>query len=556
MAAIRLRDFKARIPKVNPKILQDDIAQIATNIDIRSGKLESFYNTGTPVSVPAGTKSVYELNGDWFSWDTDVDVVRSATDNDRILYTGDGYPKQAKKIDDAYVINRLGVPNPTAPLTLNVYNFNADAEILEETFYLYTLVVKLGDGTENESGPSVTMPFTYRQGMYCSLTGFEDVVVAGHAATHFRFYRLIVDSNGIGTFQLVKMRPDDALATPEYDIPIGTLEVFDVNDSNLNSLNEDLSEVLPSLDWNAPPDDLQGLIPLNSGVYAGFSGNKIYISEPFIPYAFPNKYSLTFDHPVVGLGYHNDTVVVTTEAFIYLVQGNNPEAMQQRTLPFNYPGRSKRSTVSSNYGVMFVSKDGIVLADNVSADRISRDTITREEWLASYTPTDVHGFIFDEKYYGFIVGTNKGFVFDFNRNKDIIDLELTNTITGTYLHKDTGQIYVILDGSVVPWNSGTDKVQYTWRSRTIVAPTYVTLGAARVVSDFESGSIGFRLYVRQTLPSNLVRKHLVLDIEISTDETFRLPGGFLSKEWEFELTGTSGVDSVTLATVPEDMYDD
>jgi hypothetical protein len=59
---------------------------------------------------------------------------------------------------------------------------------------------------------------------------------------------------------------------------------------------------LTTTSYLPPPDGMKGLIALPNGCVAGFSGNTVYISEPYAPHAYPllNQYTVPF--PIVAIG--------------------------------------------------------------------------------------------------------------------------------------------------------------------------------------------------------------------------------------------------------------
>ncbi len=87
------------IPILAPKLLPQNAAQIANNVDLQSQRLEPWK---VPLSIQGspGTTSIFPWyrNGvtSWIGWNSDVDVVRSPVAEDqwsRIYLTGDGLPK-------------------------------------------------------------------------------------------------------------------------------------------------------------------------------------------------------------------------------------------------------------------------------------------------------------------------------------------------------------------------------------------------------------------------------------------------------------------------------
>jgi len=124
--------FKGELPILDPTLLSDQNAQVARNLYLRRGtlKAERGYDSRSITTV-INPKTLWRYpNGNggagfWFTWGTNVDVVKSPLANDewdRIYWTGEGgYPRVAG-IDKATTGSapypggswRLGVPAPTS----------------------------------------------------------------------------------------------------------------------------------------------------------------------------------------------------------------------------------------------------------------------------------------------------------------------------------------------------------------------------------------------------------------------------------------------------------
>ena len=125
---------------------------------------------------------------------------------------------------------------------------------------------------------------------------------------------------------------------------------------------------MPSLSYNTPPDELEGLIALPNGMMAAYVGKKLYFSVPYQPHAWPEKYVLTVEHEIMGLGAMGTSIVVTTEAHPYLVSGSTPESMVSQKIEQNLACINKRSVVDLGYAIAYASNNGLVVA-RPTADR-------------------------------------------------------------------------------------------------------------------------------------------------------------------------------------------
>lgn len=137
MAFIKLQGFSGLVPRTGPTLLQDNQAQVASNVRLQSGELRSWKD---PVFEYAPTTelvhTIYRLMGPegdqyWLTWENEVDIAESPifdVEDARIYYTGDGVPKKTNSNlattngtgIDPYPNNwyHMGVPAPTGAPTL------------------------------------------------------------------------------------------------------------------------------------------------------------------------------------------------------------------------------------------------------------------------------------------------------------------------------------------------------------------------------------------------------------------------------------------------------
>ena len=161
MPAIKIANFEGTVPRVSPKLLQNTQAQIAKNVDIKTGKIKPLKDMSYVADANnSSSRSIFKLGNYWLCWDDpDISVVRSFIDDvdNRIYYTGDGKPKQT---DETLATSgppgyypfaswRLGVPCPLDAPTFEVGG-GAGVSVARSTAYVYTYVTGWGE----ESAPS------------------------------------------------------------------------------------------------------------------------------------------------------------------------------------------------------------------------------------------------------------------------------------------------------------------------------------------------------------------------------------------------------------------
>ena len=131
MAYIKLNTFGGLAPKASPRLLQDQLATTATDVNVESGRLVPFRdNTDTLTLSNSSRQTVFKYTDSperWLQFDEKVNVVRSPVPgdtNDTIYWTGQTYPKMGRSSDviggSVYpdAAYRLGIPAPTAAPTV------------------------------------------------------------------------------------------------------------------------------------------------------------------------------------------------------------------------------------------------------------------------------------------------------------------------------------------------------------------------------------------------------------------------------------------------------
>jgi len=488
MSILRIKVLSGERPRVSARLLPDGAAQIAKNCKLWSGELrpwrdfsliENPTKAGPLLTVfPMVAAATY-----WMHWATDVDLVRGPIANDttkRTYYTGADLPR----VTDNTLVDggagtdyptssyQLGVPAPTTAPAVTVGGAGSGAAVSRA--YVNTLVT--GWGEEGPPSPDSSI-VAVQSGQTVTVDTFATPPTGDYNFTHRRIYRLTTGLTG-ASYQFVA---EIAIATTSY----------------VDSLTDtQLGEVLPSTDWDPPPTDLKGLIALPNGVLAGFRGNEVWLSEPYHPYAWPLKYRYVVDWPVVGLGNYGTTIVVMTSAYSYLINGVNPNYSAPARLPGLLPCLSKRGIVSTEYGVLYPSSSGMVLAGPSGVPRvITLPIMSTDEW-SNFKPSTIHARFYNGVYIAFystgIVGgltQGGGFLLEGIGTEQLSLNELDYYKYGSYLDQDTNTLYVIdYDGttnSIQQWEGAITRKSYRWKSKIFPHRSQVW-SAAKVVSNYGS----------------------------------------------------------------------
>lgn len=510
---ITITDMGGIAPLMTPATLADRLAQVANNCVLHKGGVAPLY-AATTVATPtkSGTKqSIYkfgDLSSDsqyWFSWTSVVNVARGpiAGTELKTYYTGDGAPKKTNfslattgGTDYPFAAYNLGVPAPANAPTLTQVSGTGPA-LQEERAYVYTNVTGWGE----ESSPSPAAIGTATSTLVLQLSLFSSVPAGNYNVTARRIYRSVTSSAGTNYYFV-------------GEIPVATATFKD--DIGVTSIGEPLA----TLDWDAPPDDLAGLIALPSGAMCAFSGKQVCFSVVGAPYAWPMKYRLTCDYPVVAVAALGQGVAVLTTGMPYFINTGDPESAQMVRIEEEQACISARSVITHQGTVMYASPDGMVALSPSGCTLLTEKMFDKEAW-AAINPTSIFSVKHNHKYYGF--QATGGFILDVDGNFTTHDI----TATAAYVDPVTDQLYVAVGTNIQKWNAGSAKTT-TWKSKVYKLP---------VPTNFSCFQLKAASYANLTLRV-YVDGSLSYSVAVTSEKPQRLPSGFLTYQYEFEVVGS------------------
>ena len=589
MAYIKLKTFGGLAPRLSPRLLRDELATVATDVNLESGRLVPIKDNSDILTLSnSNRQSIFKYTDSperWLQFDEDVDVVRSPIPgdvNDTIYFSGQSFPKMGRSaqiVGGSVFPNasfRLGIPAPTAAPTVavvaatqfdaliafvngssvitittstsgsaaahgavvgefvNVQGFsttngvdaeningtykiktvpststftielsqaasstgnsatvsngaqfgdNSDAELDYDTSYVYTFVSAFGE----EGPPSPASPvITTDDNMTVAISGLETSTAKSNTnLVKKRIYRSNTGSNTT-QFQFVG------------EVTLATATFTD------SSKNNELAEVIPSTDWIAPPDDdtslypdgpMKGLIPLQNGVFAGFTGNRICFSEPYQPHAWPANYRIGIEEKIVGIKATSNGLIVGTESTPYLITGSDPSAMVAIKIETAEACLSKRSMVDMGEAVVFAGPDGLMAASGVTVRNLTETLVTAEQWQANYYPSTITGFYWQGRYVGFFnTGSGfGGFIFDFrNQTAALTNLDASALIRGGFTDPDDNELYIIVGNKIKKFQGSSTSLTYNWKSKEYAVARPTSMGFAKV--DAESYPVTIKVY--------------------------------------------------------------
>ena len=545
MAGFKLQTFSGQAPKVYARLLPDDMAQVAINCRLDSGRLEPWKeNSSSSItfatgSISAATKSIYKHSSSvWIASNSEIDVARSPIAEDpheRIYITGgsSGFPQMTTaQIVGNSTYYRLGIPKPAdlTSVTLSpAASDNVNTEVPQSRSYIFTYVSYYGE-----------------EGVNCDAEAAQVVDVHTDQTVVLDF-----PPNPSGSYNLLKKRVyrTDANGTYRFvgDVGIATDTFYDA------VLEVDLGEEIPTITFDAPADDVSadhpegpmlGLVSMPNGIFAGFAGQTVFFSEAFQPHAYPDEYKLTVKSDIVALAPLNTGLLVLTKEKPAIIQGLDPSSMSMMEVDSSLSCVAKRSVVDMGEFVMYSSPDGLVMATEGGLSLVTEQTLTRDQWQ-EYTPSSIVAFQWEGHYVAFYNnGTeSKGFIFDPRGGKNSF-VKLDFYATAGFNDLESDSLYLVVGGSLVVFAEGSSSENFTWRGKKFYNPRPINPAVAKVECDSYSPNPTFKLYADGEL------KHTQT---VTDSNTFRLPSGYKANEFEIELSGSVPINEVCVYESSEEI---
>lgn len=547
MTGFKLQTFGGKAPKISDRLLPEDMATVATNTRLDSGRLDPWKaNASASISPSLGTisgstKTLFKYSDSiWIASNEDLNIARSPIAEDpheRLYVSGIGGASGYPRMTTAAIVGnntfyRLGIPVPASfdSVTVTGTTSVSGTETPQARSYIFTYVSAYGEeGAPNTALISQVVNVFSDQSV---TVNFPANPTGNFNLAFKRLYR--TDTDGIFRF----------VAT----IPLAS-DTFNDTVAEAN-----LGEEIPTSSFVGPPDDnsaehpdgpLQGLISLPNGFLAGFAGQTVLFSEAFQPHAFPTAFRLTMRSDVVAIAPLTSGVLVLTKEKPAVIQGIDPEAMTMMEIDSTLSCVAKRSVVDMGSYVMYASPDGLVAATDNSLQLATENILTRDQWQ-DLVPSTIVGFQWEGHYIGFYSdGTeSKGFIFDPRGGKNsYVKLDFHATAGFNDLEED--ELYLVVGGSVVKFAAhASSKLSYTWKSKSFYLSRPINPAVAKLNCDSYSPNPTFKLFADGTL------KHTQT---VTDSNTFRLPSGYKANEFEVEISGSVPVNEVCVYESSEEI---
>lgn len=524
MEPIIIEKFAGAIPLYDKRQLPTGVASSAVNCRFERGSIEALYEPESIQTLSSTTHNINHHRAITVELGATSSFVQSPTkdSSDRFYFTDGTVPK--KSSSTLYPSwRKIGVPAPNDPITASGSHLSGTS-IIDSVSYIYTYVTDWGE----ESAPSPqSAVFEVYDTMAVTLSNMSNGNIPDSGITKKRIYRASAGTKA-AEFQFVAEIPSSQTT---YEDTVA---------------KADLGEICVTEDWIGPPDDIKGLIYIGNGCIAGFSGNTVYISDPFVPYAFPLRNQFSITDTIVGLGHFGQTLVVLTTGQPALLNGSDPRSMTQENLPDMYPCVSAASIVSTAGQVFFASHDGLYICSSKGIGKVTRLIFREDDWTA-LNPSTIIGIAYNDMYYGLFAGTSKGFVIDIGGTEMADDnvttvvmldfAQVTMSIRGCMVSSRDSRMYFVAEDTstgvvtLFRYNTGVNKLTAVWESGEVYIGRRGNVGAAHI-----EGIGDYTLSVSSDSASYTA----------TGDQTIRLAATTKVDELSFKLTGFNVIRGVYL----------
>lgn len=569
---VNLTKFSGIAPAIAARLLSDQFAQTAQNLDFESGVIKPIYNDVDEYTLQdTSRRSIFKFNTSWLEWvNEDVKAVKGPLPDDaydRLYFTGDDYPRMGTAASlisggSGYpnVSYRLGVPAPPSAPPVSKSGTPDPSEEQNTVAYVYTFVTAYGE----EGPPS---PASVLLDVTSTETVSIEMPSADHPSGNYNF--------GAGALKRIYRTNTGSEATAFQfvaEVPFTDDEYDDTTPS------AELAEVLPSDTWVGPPDDdsslypagpMQGLIPVANGILAGFTGNRLCLSEPYLPHAWPVEYRKTLEHSIVSITATSNGVAVMTDGQPYFVTGVDPSSMSATKMPLAQACVNARSAVDMGEYTLYAGPDGLCKVSSSDAAVVTQGLISAKQWNADFAPTTYRAFEHEGTYVAFWYsgGVQRGFVFDPRSPESAIStLLLSSEVRGGFVNPLDGQLYVIVGNKIRKYRGGDSILTATWKSKKFVLPrpagfswVYVNADAypvqvrvwvdGAVIANYTLTKSGSQYSMTAATPS------IVTPVVIGSRPMCRIPA-IHGQEWEVEVSGAVSINSVALAQSADELAED
>ena len=382
--------------------------------------------------------------------------------------------------------------------------------------YVLTWVRVTGGRTE-ESGPSSPT------GLDVNTLGIKVTrplsVPAG--TTHWKVYRISTLYDATTAFQEVA---EVAIAETYYDDFTSNASLGSVLPSRFTAADGTITVL------EAPEVTFDGMAGPFSGYFVGWKDNALYLSQPGYVHLWSSAYSFYCNAPIVAVTQNGSELSVMTTKGVQRAYGSSPSrtALTQGTNGGGAVGR--RTCVASEYGTMYLTKDGISAINGSQVRELSG--ILGSEYFKTLTPVQLE-YHDNALYYFHSTGV---LVYRFDEQK----FSTRSTVyVSAYASKEDGEVYVLESTTIKQLNGSEDSLTQTYRTGEWVLskPQHKKFRSLWFTG---SGTITVTVYQDDT---QLISRAVNMD-GVRADRLLNVPHGTTGRALSIKMAGTGEVKEI------------
>ncbi len=362
----------------------------------------------------------------------------------------------------------LGVP---APVTAPVVIPSGGSGVNEERAYTYTFVSAFGE----ESAPAIPTTLTGREDDVWALSSLETTLpdISQRDIQTKRIYRTVSGFTNTSFFFVAEI----PLADTTY------------NDSALSTVVS-RNSILESATWNPPPNNLEGAIIMPNGFFVGWAGRDIYPSEGYRPHAWPQAYVQSSEFEIVGMGVYGQIAGVVTVGSPYSLSGTAPATLSLGKHSTVEPGLSEFSIVSTPYGVLYAGQEGLILLSSQGVKRVTQGLMTKDEWNNNYSPRNIVAAQNHTQYLAFYAPNKGFMIDPSEPKSSFTSITGFDNVDYVQTDPFDGSVYLLRKNIVNLWDPfDMPRVNFRWKSKKFRLPQPVNFGAIEIVPSEISGPL-------------------------------------------------------------------
>lgn len=299
------------------------------------------------------------------------------------------------------------------------------------------------------------------------------------------------------------------------------------------AIQETLGESATTVGFYPPVSGLGWVTALPNGMLAGFVGDTVYFSQPYLPYAWVPDFSMKLESSIVGLCAFDSGLYAITDAHPVFISGVSPDAMTAQKLPAIQAGVSPHGIVNAGGFVAYATNDGIATLRGIDASLdISNKFFTRSAWRDLYADRLEHINI--EAHDGMLLvwfsDGGDGFAIRYD-DAEISMTRVTTPIEASYTSVHSDSLRVVSGGVLYDFSGGDDTAPFVWHSKDFIVPVPISYGGVHLIGQ---GVVDISVYG----DGDLIHTTSV-ELDKEGFSQARLPGGRRCRRWSVRIVGAA-----------------